>query len=104
MHDAAMNSSVEYLKKYDLYDTCDCPHNINTFAQIGWPDPFPKENSFTSKISKPTSINDLVYDKNRLFPRKLPKQVYIPRKELMLKMMRACVGVKEEEQVWVEQK
>ena len=30
-------------------------------------------------------------------------QIYIPKKEIMLKMMRACIAVKKPEDLWINQ-
>ena len=67
-------------------------HNINFFEQIGMPDPFPRENKEVyTKI--PAANTDLVYDQRRLVPDSIPLTVYLPSKRLLLKIMRACVGV-----------
>lgn len=74
---------------------------INSFQTIGWPDPFQDdfkcvkgslEDGINLKI--PTDTMDLVYDENRYFEESSPNFIYIPRKEVMLKIMRACIGLK----------
>lgn len=56
------------------------------------PDPFPRENKEAyTKI--PVANTDLVYDAHRLVPDSIPLTVYLPSKRLLLKIMRACVGV-----------
>ncbi len=49
---------------------------------------------------EPNGIDDLVYDDCRLIKGFIPWALYIPRREIMFKMMRACVGVKEKAQLW----
>ena len=93
---------MEFLKKYELWDDDDKDYRINCFEQIGWTDPFPKENLFKSKFSKPDDIDNLVYAKSRFNPDEPPQVVYIPRREMMFKMMRACIEVKNTEELWVQ--
>jgi hypothetical protein len=38
---------------------------INTFAQVGWFDPFAGEETFTATFEEPVEITDLVYHKDR---------------------------------------
>lgn len=45
-------------------------------------------------------VNSLVYHRQRFTVDHSPVQIFIPRKELMLKMIRACVGVKMESKLW----
>ena len=43
---------------------------------------------------------DLVYPESRISFPISPGLVFYPRKEVMLKLMRACIGVEEEEELW----
>ena len=74
-------------------DTKDKTYLINSFEQISFPDPYPSENLFLSSCLPPKDRDDIVYDKCRFFKNKAPYVLYIPRKEMMFKMMRACVNV-----------
>jgi hypothetical protein len=56
------------------------------------PDPFPRENK-EAYTNIPVANTDLVYDEHRLVPDSIPLTVYLPSKRLLLKIMRACVGV-----------
>ena len=85
--------SDSFLAKYDLVDTVDKQYLINSFEQICFPDPFPNEKTFESKSLPPKENTDLVYDNVRMFKNKPPYVVYIPREEMMFKLMRACVNV-----------
>jgi hypothetical protein len=48
----------------------------------------------------PNSIDDWVYPESRLVKGLSPYAIYIPNKEIMLKMMRACIQVKSPEDLW----
>ena len=48
----------------------------------------------------PELPDDLVYAKSRYMAEHSPYQVYIPRSEMMIKLMRACVGVTKIEDLW----
>ena len=76
--------------------------NINSFSQIGMVDPFPFENKYEREhpLVVPVSINDMVYDYKRYYPANSVPQIYIPRKELMYKLMRACMGVEDASELW----
>jgi hypothetical protein len=73
---------------------------INTFAQVGWFDPFAHEETFTATFVEPELITDMVYHQDRLIPGFIPWAIYIPRREIMFKMMRACIGIKDKHQLW----
>lgn len=92
-----------FLKQYELLGLKDIPYKINTFHQIGWPDPYPSEDFFTTKTCQPKNKDDLVYDENRLNPGEIPFCVFLPRPEMMFKMMRACVELGPDEALWCEQ-
>ena len=89
------------MKKYELWEEEDKDYRINCFEQIGWVDPFPKENLFKSKYTKTEDYEKLVYAESRFKPDEPPQVVYIPRREIMFKIMRACIDVKHEEDLWV---
>ena len=88
-------------KKYGLFDATDLANRINTFKCLGYKDPFPNESKFESDWRPPASSDDLVYDHSRLKNDTIPPfLIYLPRKELMFKLMRACISVKHEHQLW----
>ena len=86
--DLAGHIDNHFLKKYDLYYSEDKPYLINSFEQINWPDPFPREDGFKTKIINPSKNTDFVY-KNEFInnPKKSPHTIFIPRPEMMFKMM-----------------
>lgn len=76
------------------------PWNINSLRTIGWSDPFPKEaklleggyfDSRHAKICKDEF--DLIYPEYRLKEDLVPLQMFIPRREIMFKLMRSCIGI-----------
>ena len=76
--------------------------NINTFEMLGIWDPFPLENySGQPEYRQPAHDVDLVYSHMRLAKKMCsPLCVYIPTKEIMFKIQRACIGVKKAEELW----
>ena len=94
--------STDYLAKYGLADEGgDRQYIINSFHQLGWPDPYPKENSYKSSASQPVDGDDLVYDPIRFREGTPPFVVYIPRAEMLFKMMRACIDVTDTRELWL---
>jgi len=99
---ASAPPSSDYLTRYGLTDEGgDRQFIINSFHQLGWPDPYPKENSYKSSAKQPVDGDDLVYDPVRFREGAPPYVVYIPRAEMLFKMMRACVEVKDASELWV---
>ena len=49
----------------------------------------------------PTKVDDWVYPESRYVEGLSPFVIYIPKKEIMLKMMRACIEVKKPEDLWI---
>jgi hypothetical protein len=49
----------------------------------------------------PSETMDLVYLESRYFPESSPLCIYIPKKEVMLKIMRACIGAKKTSDFWL---
>ena len=91
------------------YDICDSykPFVINSFQTIGWSDPFPQDDEFIigslddgDNLVVPEAPLDLVYEESRYMPEFSPLCIYVPKKEIMLKMMRACVEVKKPDNLW----
>lgn len=86
-------------------------NRVLSFHQLAVQDPFPDD-----YFSITGSMNDgellisrdlfdcpdcLVYAKSRYKADTSPHIVFIPRKEVMLKMMRACVLVEEQRDLWI---
>ena len=102
------NSKIakDYLVKYDICDSYK-PFVINSFQTIGWSDPFPHDDEFIigslddgDNLVVPEEPLDLVYAESRYTPDHSPLCIYVPKKEIMLKMMRACVEVKKPDNLW----
>ena len=94
-----MKDTIDNLKSY----------NINSFMQIGLEDPWPEDEKIITgslddidpKVYKiPTKVEDDVYAAYRYINGSSPTVVYIPRKEIMLKLMRACIDVKNPKDLW----
>ena len=107
------NSRVtrDFLKKYDLIEK-NKSFLVNSFWMIGWDDPFPDDDEFiigsiddpAPDLKSPEAADDWVYPEFRYVEGNAPNQIYIPRKEIMLKIMRACIGVKNPEDLWINSK
>ena len=67
------------------------PWLINSFADIGWLDPFPAKKKNTKLM--PFERRSLVYNENRYRPDQNPLSIYVPSKRVLITMMRACMGV-----------
>lgn len=94
---------------------------INTFDAVAIQDPFSHEvapKQMTGEDTPknmhdiggngkscaiPKKIDDLVYAKTRYIPNFAPFCIYIPKTELMFKMMRACIGIKDPKDLWFNQ-
>ena len=106
--------SAEFLIKYEIVDQADQTlksHNINSFYILGISDPFPEDTPQLRRALKKVAVPDesllfesedqLVYESSRYVLSYSPYMVYIPRKELMFKMMRACISVKGKADLWL---
>ncbi len=56
------------------------------------PDPFPEEIMETS-FNVPVTEEDLVYHESRYIKGNSPNLLYYPSKQLLFKIMKACVGI-----------
>ena len=93
-----------YLEKYGLQDE-NKPHTINYFEEVGWFDPFPQTSFLTNLYDagefECDDITENIYPKSRVSdPENMPKSIYIPKREMMFTMMRACVGVESEDDLF----
>ena len=52
------------------------------------------------KFKKPTGPEDWAYSSERFEMISTPKLVFIPNKLMMLKMMRSCIQVLDEKDLW----
>lgn len=107
----ASNLAPNFLKKYKLADELPLnPFNINSFLQVGIEDPFPDDDlKYAGSLDDvdpdlfklPDHPMHLVYDQCRYIQGLSPYCIYIPRREIMFKLMRACILVKQEEDLWL---
>jgi hypothetical protein len=68
---------------------------------VGWKDPFKNENHFTSSFKIPENIfEEMFYHESRMTEHKAPYMVYIPRREMMFKMMRLAIGIVNGYDLW----
>lgn len=75
-------------KNFDSqYDLKDSRYNIvQSFESIGWKDPFDSNLATLAKNKKaPTHMH----------------MAYIPSKELMFSMMRACINIEKPQDLWI---
>ena len=98
-----------FLVKYEFVDEYK-PYFINSFASLGLSDPYPHDDEFITgslddgeSMKMPEKVDDLVYPESRLIPEYSPFCIYIPKKEIMLKLMRSTIMVKKKEDLWVNQ-
>jgi len=52
-------------------------------------------------LSTPCKVEDRVYPDSRYTPGNSPYCIYIPCREVMLKLMRACIKVNKPEHLWI---
>ena len=55
-------------------------------------------------MKTPNKIEQRIYPDNRYIAGASPHCIYIPCKEIMLKIMRACINVKESHQLWINKR
>ena len=96
----------DFLVKYDICDEYK-PFLINSFQTIGWSDPFPDDiDSVTGSLADGVNLKvpehplDYVYEDSRYCSDYSPMCIYVPKKEVMLKMMRGCISIKDPEELW----
>ena len=66
------------------------------------PDPFAEE-AVDHDFIPPKEYTDLVYSMSRYVKGESPKCIYFPSRKLMFKMMRACIGITKEDDLWFNQ-
>ena len=99
----------EFKKKFKIYDNRNKMFLVNSFAQIGWADPFAHESEGQDDAKKdqkesiqiPDKFRGNAYDESRYIEGFNPTVIYIPNIEVMLKIMRSCIGVTDARTLWV---
>lgn len=79
---------------------------INTFHQIGWADPLHPDMEAQAQmtvddLNLASRVEDLVYDRALFDERFPPFIIYIPNDKLLIKMIQACIGVKDPLDLWI---
>ena len=96
--------------KYDIIDEReDISYLIKRFWTVGFADPYPDDDKHIigsvddtpDDLQTPCRIEDRVYPDSRYTEGNSPYCIYIPVKEVMLKLMRACIKVKDPADLWV---
>ena len=103
------NVHSEFLVKFKLHDAFPLKNfHINCLRQVGIEDPFPDDHTKFQKslnchdmnTNQDLTIDDLVYP-FASYAEESPACIWIPRIELMFKLMRACLGVTDEKDLWM---
>lgn len=95
----------DFLVKYDIVEPIQ-DYNINCFKQIGLEDPFPNDHETLTGSNNYNVFHAFdpcisVYPETRMMKKHSPVCLYIPRREIMLKLMRASIGVYNESELWI---
>ena len=98
--DMSLDCDDVFLKLFNKTLTPPQYFHIQTFAQIGFHDPFPKED-IGSGVELPESHEDIIYCNCNFAGSPLLR--YIPSRLMMFKIMRACIDVDEIEDLWYMQ-
>ena len=65
-------------------------------------DPFPlQDNPYTIVGRLPTFHDDLVYPVSRFEEGNSPHTLYLPNRDMMFKIMRACVKITDPKDLWL---
>ena len=95
-----------FLVDYGMVQSSPQNYFINTFEQLGMPDPFPEEvYAFHANVpgidAAPRLYSDAVYEEYKTNREdSSPMCLFIPRQELMLKLIRACIEVPNDWELW----
>lgn len=79
--------------------------NIHSFWSLGMADPFPDESTMIDTDNQYVgpdkfSMKKLVYPKSRFTKEHTPMIIYVPSREMMIKIMRACMGCQNVNDLW----
>ena len=78
---------------------------VNTFWSIGISDPFPDESTILEQENQlfgtqKFELEKYVYPTFRYIKGQSPMQIYMPSKQILLKLVRACIGCSNESELW----
>ena len=96
-------------ERYNIVDDRAASFLINRFWTVGFADPYPDDDlniigsvdDIPKDFHSPCRVGDRVYPDSRYSDGNSPYCIYIPCKEVMLKLMRACIKVKTPEDLWI---
>ena len=99
----------DFLIKYNIVDNRQLSFLIQRFITVSFPDPYPQDDinilgsvdDTPDDLRLPETPDDRVYPDTRYKKEDSPYCIYIPCREVMLKLMRACVKVKDANELWV---
>jgi len=95
-----------FYKNYKrIFTTRVKPYLVNNLKTIGLPDPFPYEEEnivAQGDLPRPDANDQIpnVYRKGRYIKGNSPYCLYIPNRDLMFKLMRACIKVDHPADLW----
>ena len=96
-----------FVKRYE-FNQKNKEFQINSFQRIGWQDPFPQDTFMMGTDADTKFIQQMeqdlwtqVYPEERINGYNSPQVIYIPNKAVMFKIMRACIGVKTKDELWI---
>ena len=106
---SAIEANFLTKERYDIIDDRDASFLIKRFWTVGFADPYPDDDKniigsvddVPPDLKTPCRVEDRVYPDSRYVQGRSPFCMYIPCKEIMLKLMRACVKVKSPEELWI---
>ena len=101
LKNGALSMNVPIKKLLELYGLTEDHkmYKVNNFEFIGMSDPYPLENDQVIGFQGLPSP-ELAYPKKRLNWGESPYMIYLPRKEVLFKMMRAGVKVRDKTALW----
>jgi hypothetical protein len=102
--DKSMNNYLDdsYMDAFEGIICRAAMFNIYSFDQIGLIDPYPDEQLDTN-FAIPATDEDLVYRGTRYVEGNSPNVLYFPSGLMMMKLMRACIGVTDIEKLWFKE-
>ena len=99
----------DFLIRYNIVDNRCLSFLIQRFITVSFPDPYPQDDinilgsvdDTPDDLKLPENPEDRVYPDSRYHAHESPFCIYIPCREVMLKLMRACIKVKDANELWV---
>ena len=83
------------MKKLGLAEACENPNHIDNFEELGWLDPFPDKKGTTEVETLDGDDEEAEINVRTIVA------FAFPSKKMMVKIMRACVGVESPSLLWI---